>query len=101
MKRSALTENGMKTGDSSMRPSRVFNDGSQVFIQTPELMDRTETPTLLVLDDSGNATMVNYRVKENYFIVDKLFSRAELVLGSGRDVTTVTIVWDKTKHWNW
>ncbi|WP_434716383.1 P-type conjugative transfer protein TrbG [Paraburkholderia sp. A3RO-2L] len=87
--------------DSRLRPERVFNDGTQVFIQTPGLMDKTETPTLLVLDDSGTATMVNYRVKENYFIVDKLFSRAVLVLGSGKDVTKVTIVWDKTKHWNW
>lgn len=87
--------------DSRLRPSRVFNDGTQVYIQTPELMDKTETPTLLVLDDSGEATMVNYRVKENYFIVDKLFNRATLVLGSGKDVTKVTIVWDKNKHWNW
>jgi len=87
--------------DPRMKPARVFNDGSQVFIQMPELMDKTETPTLLLMDDSGDLTMVNYRVKENYFVVDKLFSRAVLVLGSDKNVSKVSVVWDKTKHWNW
>jgi type IV secretion system protein VirB9 len=87
--------------DPRMKPARVFNDGTQVFIQMPELMDKTETPTLLLMDDSGEATMVNYRVKENYFVVDKLFSRAMLVLGSDKNVSKVTLIWDKTKHWNW
>lgn len=87
--------------DPRITPVRVFNDGEAVYIQTPELMDKTETPTVMTQDESGEMTMVNARFKERYIIVDKLFDRAVLVLGSGRNVTKVTILWNKTKHWNW
>lgn len=87
--------------DSRFKPVRVFNDGSSVYIQTPDLMDKTETPTVMVEDRGGDLAMVNNRVKEHYIIVDKLFDRAVLVLGSGSDTSKVTVIWNKTKRWNW
>jgi type IV secretory pathway VirB9-like protein len=36
--------------------------------------------------------MVNYRVKDNIYIVDRLFDRAALLLGVGKHQTKVEIV---------
>lgn len=40
-------------------------------------------PPLFVLGDKGAAELVNYRVQGRFMIVDRLFERAELRLGSG------------------
>ena len=36
--------------------------------------------------------MVNYRVKDNMYIVDRLFDRAALLLGSGKHQTKVELI---------
>lgn len=63
------------------RPLRVFDDGGQVFIEFPGTIDRDELPPLFVLGASGKAELVNYRYKDRYMIVDRLFDMAELRLG--------------------
>ena len=73
------------------RPSRVFDDGRRVFIQMPEDLATTEAPPLFVLGRGGDAQLVNYRVRGNYYIVDRLFARAELRHGED-DQTIVRIV---------
>ncbi|HAY05611.1 MAG TPA: P-type conjugative transfer protein TrbG [Hyphomonas sp.] len=65
------------------RPVRVFDDGRQVFIQMPDGITAHDAPPLFVLA-GGKAELVNYRVKGNYYIVDHLFSAAELRQGSSR-----------------
>ena len=40
-----------------------------------------EAPALLVLGKDGKGEMTNYRVKDQTYIVDRLFDRANLVLG--------------------
>jgi type IV secretion system protein VirB9 len=59
-------------------PKMVFDDGLKTYIQMGEGMNATEAPALFVKDDAGNLMLVNYRVKKNYYIVDRLFSQAEL-----------------------
>ena len=63
------------------RPVRVFDDGRQVFIQMPDGLSTMDAPPLFVLGPSGDAELVNYRLKGNYYIVDHLFRAAELRLG--------------------
>ena len=63
------------------RPVRVFDDGRQVFIQMPEDIATTDMPPLFVLGADGDAELVNYRVRGNYYVVDRLFRAAELRLG--------------------
>jgi type IV secretory pathway VirB9-like protein len=38
--------------------------------------------------------MVNYRLRGNYYVVDRLFERALLVSGVGREQDRVTIAYD-------
>jgi type IV secretion system protein VirB9 len=72
------------------KPVQAFNDGTHVFIQMPSGMSTGEAPALMLGD--GKATeLANYRVRGSYYIVDKLFKRALMVSGVGREQEQVTI----------
>lgn len=73
------------------RPVRVFDDGRQIFIEFAEGVAQTDMPPLFVTDDTGDTELVNYRVAGRYMIVDRLFTRAELRLASGRRAARVSI----------
>lgn len=66
------------------RPERVFDDGSKVYIQFPARLDQGEAPPLFVVGRTGEAQLVNYRMRENFYVVDRLFARAELRMGEDR-----------------
>ena len=72
------------------KPIRAFDDGSHVYIQMSPGMKSSEAPALLVNAGSGTQ-MVNYRVKGNYYVVDRLVTDAILIAGVGRDQDRVTI----------
>ena len=63
------------------RPLRAFDDGRKVYIQFPARIDQGEAPPLFVVSSEGETQLVNYRVKGRYYVVDRLFARAELRLG--------------------
>ena len=64
------------------KPVRAFDDTNKVYIEFPSRIDQGEAPPLFVVGPEGNAELVNYRVKGNYYIVDRLFAAAELRLGA-------------------
>ena len=66
------------------RPIRAFDDGRQVFIEFPPSMATGEAPPLFVIGSSGKTELVNYRQRGLYYVVDRLFSAAELRLGEKR-----------------
>ena len=72
------------------KPLRVFDDGTKVFIQMPGNIAQTDAPPLFVLGRRNQTQLVNYRVQGNYYIVDRLFQRAEMRLGE-KDQTVVRI----------
>lgn len=74
------------------RPLRAFDDGTRAYIEFPESIARGELPPLFVLNDQGDAELVNYRVAGRYLIVDRLFAAAELRLGGRRGQDKVRIV---------
>jgi type IV secretion system protein VirB9 len=70
------------TGDRPpWRPVRAFDDGSKVYIEFPTRIDQGEAPPLFVVGPEGDNQLVNYRVRGNYYVVDRLFAAAELRLG--------------------
>ena len=77
-------------GSPAWRPLRAFDDGTRVYIQMPEAMRSDEAPALFVSTGDGE-TLVNYRVKGRFYIVDKLFDEAHLVAGVGWNQDEVTI----------
>ena len=71
-------------GNEHIRPTRVYDDGSKTYLQMPHEMLHREAPVLLVVGKDGQGEMTNYRVKDQTYIVDRLFDRARLVLGAGK-----------------
>lgn len=80
------------TGDTPpWRPLRAFDDGEKVYIQFPSGIANGELPPLFVIGSRGDAQLVNYRVRSPYYIVDRLFSAAELRLGGEKDAKVVRL----------
>lgn len=63
------------------KPVAVFDDGLKTYIRMPARI--SEAPALFIRLD-GKDTLVNYRVHGRYYIVDRLFDRAYLKVGSRR-----------------
>ena len=72
---------GIQGDDPPWRPLRAFDDGRQVFIEFPSGIAQGEMPPLWVVGAEGDGQLVNYRVEQNYMVVDTLFAAAELRLG--------------------
>lgn len=64
------------------RPVRAFDDGRKVYIEFPRRIDQGEAPPLFVVGANGGNQLVNYRLRGNYYVVDRLFAAAELRLGT-------------------
>jgi type IV secretion system protein VirB9 len=73
------------SGDSPVwRPLRAFDDGRQTFVEFPASIAVGEAPPLFVIGAAGEAELVNYRMRERFYVVDRIFDRAELRLGTGK-----------------
>ena len=78
-------------GNEHLRPVRVYDDGAKTYIEMPSDMQHRNVPILLVLGNDGKGEMTNYRVRQQTFIVDRLFDRAQIVLGNGKKAQRVEI----------
>jgi type IV secretion system protein VirB9 len=77
--------------DPPWRPVRAFDDGHKVYIEFPARLDQGEAPPLFVIGPDGDGQLVNYRVRGNHYIVDRLFAAAELRLGGQKAQQVVRI----------
>lgn len=68
-------------------PKAIFDDGAKTYIDFPANLGTTSAPPLFIVGTSGEADLVNYRVKGHFYIVDRLFDRAQLRVG--KDPQTV------------
>jgi type IV secretion system protein VirB9 len=78
----------------SIQPIRVLDDGVKTYIVMSPLAEHRELPTLVIHGVDGNE-MVNYRVKGDTYIVDRLFDRGALLLGVGKHQEKVEITRQK------
>jgi type IV secretion system protein TrbG len=75
------------------KPVRAYDDGSHVFIQMGTGMSTNDAPALLI-GSGGGTQMVNYRVVDgDCYVVDRLFDKAILLSGVGREQDRVTIAY--------
>jgi type IV secretion system protein VirB9 len=84
----------VEKGKPTWTPVQVFDDGRKTFVRFPASMLTREAPALFVLSASDDTQLVNYRVKNDYYIVDRLVDRLELRLGQ-KDQEIVRISRDK------
>ncbi len=83
-------------GNARFKPVRVYNNGVKTIIEMPKAMSQREAPALLVLRRRGRfhkpeTVMVNYRLQGCRYIVDNVFDKAMLIIGSGRFQEKITI----------
>lgn len=83
-------------GNARFKPVRVYNNGVKTIIEMPQTMSQKEAPALLVLRSRGlfkksESVMVNYRLQGCRYIVDSVFDKAILVIGSGSGQEKITI----------
>ncbi len=70
----------IKGRDVSWKPAQIFDDGAKVYLKMPEDLATTDAPALFVIED-GKPLLVNYRVKDRLYVVDRLFANAQLRVG--------------------
>jgi type IV secretion system protein TrbG len=76
-------------------PVRVFDDGSKTYIQMSQGMKHSEAPTFFIMEGK-DLILVNYRLKGDYFVIDRLFEKGELRSGT-KDVVKI----ERKKPWSW
>jgi P-type conjugative transfer protein TrbG len=64
------------------KPVQVFDDGAKTYLLFPQTIGQSELPPLFLIGEKSKAELVNYRVSGRYMVVDRLFSIAELRLGT-------------------
>ncbi len=81
----------------SWRPARVFDDSRKTYIEFSKTIRTSETPPLFIISDSKVPELVNYRVRGQFYIVDRLFQTAELRLG-GKKQSIIRIERQEVTH---
>jgi hypothetical protein len=81
----------IRGGNEHIRPLRIFDDGEKTYLQMPAEMKNREAPVLLIVGNDGKGEVTNYRVQRQTYIVDRLFDRANLVLGAGKKNKGLTV----------
>jgi type IV secretion system protein VirB9 len=84
----------IKSSDKNIRPRCIFDDGSKTYILMPANIANREAPILVVIGADAKGEVVNYRMKGQTYIVDRVFDHAQLVLGSGKKGQKVEITRD-------
>lgn len=64
------------------KPVQVFDDGAKTYLLFPQDIAQSELPPLFLIGEKNKAELVNYRVSGRYMVVDRLFTIAELRLGT-------------------
>ena len=60
---------------------QAFDDGRKTFLLMPERIKTSEAPVLYVLRNN-QPSVINYRIKERYYIIDRLVKEIELRVGN-------------------
>lgn len=76
------------SGNQSWKPVMVFDDGQKTYIKFKKL--KSTMPVLFIREkNKKSVSMVNYKVKDDCYIVDKLFDEAQLRMND-KDIVTIT-----------
>jgi P-type conjugative transfer protein TrbG len=81
----------VEKGRPAWTPIQVFDDGAKTFVRFPAAMLTREAPALFVVSSTKETQLVNYRVKNETYIVDRLFDQAELRVGQkNQEIVRIT-----------
>jgi type IV secretion system protein TrbG len=67
-------------------PVAVFDDRVHTYIRLPgDGAVGREAPVLFLIDAKGATAVLNYAIRGSFYVADRVFDRAALVIGSGRE----------------
>jgi type IV secretion system protein VirB9 len=73
------------SGSSLIAPIRVFDDGEFTYFQFP--YKNAEIPAFFLVDSEGREALINYRMNDDYVVLERVAS--QLTLRHGSDVTCI------------
>ena len=71
-----------------MLPVEIFDDGIRTYYKMPK-SNKYDLPTLYLVEDGNKLSLVNYRVRGDYFIADRVFEKARLKYSATRYIDIV------------
>lgn len=83
-------------GSAPFRPTSVYTDGRFTYLRMPNLQD---SPAVFLMDQEGNPSLINYKVKDNIIVVERVIQRLLLKLGNmevkitQQGLTNKKVVW--------
>jgi type IV secretion system protein TrbG len=72
------------------KPVNAFDDGQSFYIEFPENITGTDMPTLMIQNGKQTET-INYAVRGQYYVADRLVPSAVLTSGTGANRQAVEI----------
>ena len=78
-------------GRTNWKPTRVFDDGIHTYVDLPNSALSDDVPVLVVSPSGGGNEIVNYRLKNNRYVIDGLTSRILLLRDVGRKQQRIVI----------
>lgn len=72
----------IKGKDYKWKPLRVFSDGVHTYIQMPSGFKQDDSPTFNILGPGDTPEIVNWDLINNVYVIDKIFSKGEMVIGN-------------------
>ena len=74
-----------RSGRFPWTPAAIFDDGVHTYVRLPGSGAGQEAPVLFLIDRQGATALLNYAIRGQWYVTDRVIDRAALVLGSGRD----------------
>jgi P-type conjugative transfer protein TrbG len=65
-------------------PEQVFSDGSHTYVRLPQSALRGTIPALFEVGERGEMVLINYTLRGNVYVADRVLRRGVLILGTGR-----------------
>ena len=62
-------------------PAKVFDDGIKTYIKMKPEVFSNVMPAFFILNEKDDVVLTNYRVIKGTYIIDRLFDKAQLVVG--------------------
>lgn len=76
----------------SIKPTRVFDDGTHTYIQIPPGAAVGDgLPTIMAYNAAGQPAIVNFVMKDNYYVLANVPSEIKMLAGVGSDAKIVII----------
>ena len=75
-------------------PEKIYDDGTQTYISIPK-QTKNDLPTIHILEGK-KSYLVNYRILNNEFVIDRIFKKAILYFDNNKSITIINTKGDKS-----